>query len=68
MDNDVKFACAEQINVPSTITFIADEVTISAERLCLGFEEMPLDLTTINTLVFKSMDGKKTYTYKIVEK
>ncbi len=68
--NDIKFATDGDhvIDVPHTITFIADEVCIGSERLAMKFEEMPLNLDDINTLVFESMDGKKTYTYKIVEK
>ena len=67
MSNEIKFAGGDSNLLidpePHTITFHADEILISADRVCLGFEDMPFNLKTIKTLEFKNLKGDKTFTY-----
>ena len=63
-ESKIKFAENSMIHPdPHTITFNADEVTIAADRVCLGFEDIPFTFETIKTLEFKDIKGNKTFTY-----
>ena len=47
-----------------TITFLANEICIGSDHLCLKFDYIPLDLSKINKLVFQNMDGSKKHEFK----